>query len=406
MAQDEGFCIVCGYYTKSTESSGDKKTKSEEDADNLPHLLADAYHVAALANVNMRNAAEVLEAIRLVLAEESNYFKAWNKIDDQIAQASESRLQRVLIGLRNRLEKQFISGEIARLSEVFKRDADEGWVEWQKIYVEALSYWRTNFCLSLCEADLPFPAHVSSFVKNVRRLTKLVQEERWIEGYGLFIHFAGQSFIPQVQQSKLLVTAGEIQQYHFNKLDKAKELFQSAEQLAPDKPIAICAIGKYCLQLNGMEEEAHKRAQRAITVDTLSPEGYLLMGEYHKKLNQLDAAEEWYQKGIRTTPGSSSGYYKLLSLYGVPEFFPTHEARLPSLLETIVAIDSVGVYGAYLEMGVNYQQNEKYQEAQKWFDKAIALDPARLNGYIWKGMPIWKKKTSVRLKPCSRKPSI
>ncbi len=166
--------------------------------DEIIHLLAGAYHSAALSNCDMSIATKTLETIRSVLLRKEDVFEALDTIDDQIGRAAADTLQRVLVEMRDRFEQQIQVNEIARLHEVFRRDPQTGWRDWLRTYSEALSLWRVRFCSALSEANFLFPPHCELKVEEIKRSTKCILHERWPEVYDFVIYLAEQDFIPIV----------------------------------------------------------------------------------------------------------------------------------------------------------------------------------------------------------------
>ncbi|MFX0197421.1 MAG: FHIPEP family type III secretion protein [Candidatus Hodarchaeota archaeon] len=354
------------------------------NSNEIIHVIAEAYHAAALANANMRDGAEALEVLRTSMLEEKNLFKVWDVIEEEIGRAETERLQPALIALRNRFEHQLRSSEIVRLHEVFEQDPQAGWINWLQTYVEGLDFWRLQFCLALCEEPFPFPAQRALDVEKIRSTTKLLIHERWPETYGLFLSLTEQNFIPDEHRAKLLVTAGEIQLYHLMNPDKARELFHDAEELAPNEARVVCGWGEYWLEQKKFEK-AMEHFQRGIKIAPKYAIFHTNMGECYENQGDLGTAEEWYQEAIRANRGYSFGYRKLINLYGSPELFPTHRERILLLAERAFAVEPECKYQTYLEIGDIYLQNNEHEQAHQWYKNAISLDGTRLNGYIYRG---------------------
>lgn len=349
--------------------------------DEIIQAMADAYYAAAAKNAEMRSAAEALEAIRVAVIQEPDIFKTWYVFNEQIGRAEPERLQPALIRLRNWFEEKVYANEIARLHEIFHQDPEAGWKEWLRTYTEAFCYWRVDtLCTALIKESFRFPYSENQTFEMMKRTTKCVLHERWMEAYGLFLYLAGLDFIPNVQRAKLLVSAGEIQLYHFVKPDKARELFESAQNLAPNECRAICGIGEYWLNENEFEK-AEEYFRRAITISPNSSDGYVNMGDSLEKKGKIDEAEEWFQKGIRTRDAGSSEYLRLVSLYGRPELFNKYRDRLRPIAQRAIAVDPSSRYAAYLKIGYCHQQNKEYEDAYRCYTKAIELDNTRLAGY-------------------------
>jgi tetratricopeptide (TPR) repeat protein len=353
------------------------------NADGLTKLFADAYREAVLANIDMRAFAEALEPIRTRLST-GNMFEACDAIDEQIGNAQDNQLQKQLIGFRAAFESYHQTAEIERLAASFARDSEAGWTEWLRSYAESLKYWRIRFCYGITEAQLPFPAAVTSEIQRLRVLTRHALHYNWPEAYGLFEYFGNQELLPASHRAIAIVFAAQVQLYHFLKPEGMKALLRRAELLAPEETRIISAWGECALQESDFPE-AERRFQEVIKRDPKMVEGYTLMGDWYERQNEVDAAEEWYREAVKNKSGDAQGYTRLMRLNGRPERLSAHESELMPLLARVIAVSSENETSQYLELGYIYQQNKRYPEAHAWFDKAIDLDPARSDGRIAKG---------------------
>lgn len=345
------------------------------------HLIADSYYEAALAKADMRNAAEMLELIRVSFVSETDHFEIWDTIDHHVGQSNDAQLQKVLMRLRERFEQQLRDAEIARLNEALRRDAEAGWIEWLSTYARTLSHWRPLLCLALCEAPLSFPEHRKQDVKRIKESTWYIASDQGADGYEVLIYLAEQETVPNVLRARLYVYAADYQLYTFVLPSEAKNLLERAEELAPEESLVQRGWGAYWLQQDNVEK-AKSCLQEALKKKPLLIEAYLTMGDCHQRLNDFDAAEQWYREAIKVHSGYSFEYISLLRLYGHSEWFATHEEQLQPLLERAICVDPDYAYSYYLNMGSVYQQNQKYKQAYDWYNKAVELDERRLNGYI------------------------
>jgi len=384
MAAEIGFCDICGGNAKADHIESTISRKFVLGPDVLLELIADAYREAALVGMNMRSATELLEALRTALAGESDYHKAWDKLDEYIARTLDQRLRQVVFRTRERFMQEVIEGEVSRLAALFMSDQKHNWGEWLQTYAEALVNWRLHLAKALCEAPIAFSANDLPVLENIRRSTKLVLEERWPETFTLYRYLSDQHAIPPLHRARVMVTGGEIALYQLKLPDIAKKLFDAAQQLAPEESRVIYGQGEYCLQERRVDQ-ALELAQKVIDNSPKSSQGYVLLGDCHEQQNQFERAEEAYQNAIRIAPGETGPYSRLLRLYGRPEQLPTYENRLLPLRELAAAIEPLNRYSLILDLGTAYQQSARYDEAHSWYDQAIQLDDRRLGAYVNKG---------------------
>jgi len=348
----------------------------------IVQIFADAYHEAALKNADMRSVTKSLETIRTALLSKQDLFNVWDTIDIQISNADADNLQETLVSLRDQYEQEVRTTTIERLQKIFKKNLETGWTHWLGTYAEALASWRVTFLSSLCEAQFPFPTHTEQIVEKIKRATQYILHERWPETYDLYIYLAEQKNLSEVIRAKMYVTAGEIQLYHFIKLNKAKELFSLAEQLAPKEGRVSCGWGEYWLQQNDIDQ-AKEYFQRTIDSAPLLADGYTKMGECYETQGNWDAAKEWYEEAVRTT---GDGYLSLLRLYESPNLFRIDKESIPHHIKRAIALDPDNEYTIYETVGNIYKQNKQYKEAFRWYQKAILLDSNRISGYISQGL--------------------
>ena len=351
-------------------------------SDQLVALLADAYYDAAKRNANMRAAAEALESLRATLSTEENVVKLSVFMNDQVGRAEPDQLQPALIQVREQFECAALAQEIERLADIFERDREEGWREWLRTYILALDdtgLWLT-FCAGLANAALPFSVQMEPSIEQIRYYTKCMLHERWVEAYDWFLFLSRQD-IQTEQRANMLAIAGEIQLYYFFKDDKAKELIEQAERLAPDSLGVLIGWAKYWLEKPGGLERAKEYAQRIIEAKPSSGDGFLSLGDYYLRAGELISAETQYQQAIRNAPSNNSGYSKLMRLYGSREWFKTRRDRLAGLIRQVIAVDPLSAYGTYLLEAELYEQNDLIEEAHHSNEKAISLDGSRLGAY-------------------------
>ena len=384
IAADYGFCDVCGYDENRDRADPICLTEFVLSGPLLLELIADAYHEAALANLNMRSATEVLEALKTSLAQESEYHKAWDKLDEHIGRTLDKRLRQVMMGARDRFAREVIAGEISRLEKISTTDPAQGWDEWLRTYVAALVNWRLVMAKALTEVRLAFSPAVLPVVEQIRRVTGLVIDERWPEMLSMFRYLSQQDAISALHRAWLLVVAGEIELYQLRRAESAKKLYDEAQQLAPEDGRAMAGQAEYFVQTRQFDK-AKEQIQRVIAAMPQASRGYALQGELYEQQEELDRAEEAYQQGIRVAPGETESYSRLLRLNGRRERLTTYENRLLPLRDIAAAIEPLDDYSLLLDLGAAYQQNERYDEAHSWYDQAVRSNRNRLGAYIAKG---------------------
>jgi len=345
--------------------------------------MAEAYHQAAQTDADMVAATQALERIRLSLLTERDVFKLWQRFDEAIGAADADTLRPALIGLRAWFEEQLFDQQRQRLEDLFARELELGWQEWLRVYAEGLAHWKLLCCRSLVNAPLHFPEQFR-MPHDFKRATQLILHERWTEVHQFFTFLAGHEFLDAHTRAGLLIPAGRIHLYLFSRHDRALEFFQQAEQLAPGSGLALAALGEYYLNQN---EFARSRTylEQAMQAEPDIADAYVNMGDLAEKQGNLEEARNWYQEAINKAVGDSLGYRRLLRLYARPAFIERYEEHITRLADRAKAVEETGEYGIYLVVGDAYTESRRYDTGQKWYDKAIDLEPNRLNGYLSKG---------------------
>lgn len=349
----------------------------------VTEMLAKAYFQAALSGADMPNVMRVLESVRTALLAEPNALKIWRQLDEVIGVADVTTFQPALIALRTQFEQHLFAQQGQRLSMLFEQNAEHGWREWLLAYAEALSRWRLLLCEALVSLPLPFPDEFRQPI-DFQRATHLILHERWPEVHAFFTHLAQFDFLPPTTRARLLIPVGQIYLYYFTPRTRALAIFEQAAQLAPGLARVLAALGDYYKEQNE-PEKALAYLEQAIEAAPDEVEAYVYQGDIADKQGKAEEARTWYQEAISRVPGDSFGYSRLLRLYGRPEFIEKYGAFIVPLAERAMVVDETGRYKTYLDVGDAYSATRNYEAAHQWYDKAVALDPTRMDGYTWKG---------------------
>ena len=87
----------------------------------------------------------------------------------------------------------------------------------------------------------------------------------------------------------------------------------------------------------------------------------------------------------RIRPGDYSGYGRLCRLFGKRKTQSDIPDPIPALEERVALIDPRSVYDFDIEAGAAYQERQDFDRAHEWYQRAIALDRARLGAYTSEG---------------------
>jgi tetratricopeptide (TPR) repeat protein len=410
MSTTIGLCAFCGYgnVPKPAEKRQDTKPRAETTDTPMPSrpagqlasitpaivlrfettrptvtsILANAYHQAALAEADMPTAARLLEQIRTAFLIDREVFNVWDVLDTHIGAAA-ILLRSALLGLRDWFVKEFVGQLGQRFGELFEHDVHLASQEWLGAYAEALRRGRIGLCQALVSLPVPFPAPGATPI-DFKRMTHLVAHMRWPEVYPLYHYLAQQEFLPQRTRARLLVTAAQIALYHLLRPEQAFGLLQEAYGLAPGDGRVLVGMGEYYLERNDLPQ-AQKYFEDGIKASPTESHAYVFMGDLADKKGDVEAVRAWYQEAVDKAGNDSLGYVRLLGLYGRPEFFERYEEVIVPLTEHAIAVDPEARYNILLSVGHAYLASKRYDKAHEWYQKAIALEPDQLHGYLSEG---------------------
>ncbi len=342
-------------------------------------ILADNYFQAASSECDMFRITDILEEVRkLNIAQEK-----LNKIEDRLEiHLGESLDYENEFGIVKRLLQQLRDlkreNYKTELIELFRKDEKMGWQKWLRIFGFELSKANSDTLNFLLKINLPI--HENQDYRLIKKYTKFVSEERWPESLPLFEYFIGLKNIPKTIKAELFYIAGQIQLYHFSDFNKTLAYFKKVNEMLPGTPRAERAYGDYYIQKNEFDN-ARKHLQKALDLDKKDFESYLVLGNLYKAENRYDAAESWYNEGIRENPGKADLYNRILLLNEHAEYYGKHKSDVEHLVETIIKLDSTFVFTAYNNAGFIHQKNGNFEKAEKYYKKAIGIYPKRIQGY-------------------------
>ena len=344
--------------------------------------LATAYHAAASAGAEMRRVTELLESTRDQLRT-GGPFAIWDALDDHVVDAYGRVEQRAFLDLRAAYVDALGEAFLAAVRTAYTQGAEAGWRAFVAAYVDAALAWRFDVCRRLA-TETTAPPEKDAERKVLADGAGRGLDERWYETYPMYRLLAAQPFLTDVQVARLVAVEGLIELYHVFRHDRARALLEQALQRAPDDPVVISSMGEYLLNRDNVAE-ARGRFQRAIDIDPRHASGYCLLGDCCLPENDVSAAEAWYRQALAIRPGDYSGYGRLCRLFGKRKTQSDVPDPIPALVKRVALIDPRSVYDFDLEAGAAYQERQDFDRAHEWYQRAIALDPARLGAYTSEG---------------------
>jgi type III secretory pathway component EscV/Tfp pilus assembly protein PilF len=347
--------------------------------------ILDACRAAAeRAGLTFDTARGGLDALDAAAARAADPFDLWVAVDDEVGRAETPEERRRLAEFRSHFVEELFAAEAKRTEEAFRRGGEAGWESWTATLAAALAAFRHLFAARWCGHGFPFTESQRESVEGWAEAVRRMHQARWPEAYRRLSALARTESLPALVRARLFVILAQIKMFHLVKLGRAKELLDEAERLAPADARVLSGVGNYRAEKNELGE-ARSYYERAIAADPALGNGYVGMGETFEKEGRFKEAESWYLKAVSAAPGDSSAYGRLVRLYGQPEFFAARRGELRALVERGAAASPEDHYNLYLSLAAAYEQNQEFDEAQRWFGAAIALDETRPLGHVLAG---------------------
>lgn len=374
------------------------------NAQDIRTLFADAYYEAARAGAYMRTATEMLEGLRNLFENNTEPYKIWRQIDRALGQSLEDA---AILGAIQKLKKGFITAvydqEKKAILAAFNENEAKGWQRWIQTFAQGLKEWKDEIFNALPFEHFPFAKERQPTLDLIKKTLPYVMQERWAESHPLFMFLAQESLLSNDVRADFWATAGQIQLYYFLHNEKALQNFQEAQALAPNLSRVERSFGEYYLKDLTIEdapqriETARQHFQKALQLDPEQIENYLYLGDSYSEEDKIQVAAEWYRDAMRKNPGAPEPYARLISLCGKPNFLKEHEAEIADWVHKIAKLEPLREYSACIDAGYAFQKNERYEDAEKWFEKAIDLDATKLAGYLNRGYLYrdWDKMTAA-----------
>ena len=248
------------------------------------------------------------------------------------------------------------------------------WACWLGATTEWLTRFRTVHAAAIA-AYTPARASADGLkVTVVRRTVELASQARWEEALDGILALARASGVPVSAAARLTAIAGQIEQWRYQQMDRAQELLEQAEALAPEDGWLAAAVGDCWQQLGdgARAREYYERARRLAPTDSC---GFVSEGELHESRSAWDEAEQWFRRAMEVAPGEALGIDRLMRVLARPDVFASNRERLLELLAHRNAIEPDGAYDAFLAMGDYSQAADRGDETGAWFRRACELEP-------------------------------
>jgi len=334
-------------------------------------VFADAYHDAALAQLDMLRVSRSLETVRQALSDRRTGLRGLLALDEQIGLAEVAALRALLVAMREEILSA-VSEECGQaLDELFASDPANGSAEWVRMYAAALYHGRVDFCRAL--VALPLQLTGVPPMSKWSEWTDAVTAER----YGVMDElFEVLRAAPGLARSHLLIVLrylADLALYLRADRKRAEAILEEMEGIKPGA--SECELLRGELLLASEEfDEAKAAFERSVAADPRSDAVYLIGGIFEARGDTAEA-ESQYRSAIAAVPSESAPYVRLLRLLGHPHLFETQEPELLELAERAAAADPVYAHSVYTELCDVYDRVARYEEALAWYDRASEACP-------------------------------
>lgn len=328
-------------------------------------------------------ASSAMKAIR-ESAEKRDPFELWDAIDAEIGKSSFPGLLSQLIKFRSAYQEHLAASILGEVTNSLTKSKSAAWQTWAAFVARSVSLFRFWLTERLCAAPIQFEEEAEELARKIRKVAPLLAQDRWPEVRSAIEGLAGLEFLEPRVRGELLTTIAEIDNYYYQKTERALKELQGASKLAGDTPRILSCFGDYWAGQSELDQ-AEEYFRKAVEASRNHAMGYVGIADCREKKGETAVAEGWCQKAIEMAPGDSDGYSQWINLAGNPKRFGDAEGRLQDLVAKITAVHPPGGYTACLDAGEACKRNDKRQQAHEWYGRAAKIDPTRPDAFVQAG---------------------
>ncbi|MEJ7588114.1 MAG: tetratricopeptide repeat protein [Ferruginibacter sp.] len=351
-------------------------------AKKLLNLFATVYYQEALAGSDMFEVTRLIEPLRIKCREEKDVMLIWDMVDNVVATNIGKPLLNCIIRFRVKFTDAILEELADKVDAAFLESEEAAWLNVKSAYLNLFRKWRTAFALKFIQKVAGKFSAKKTAVDEIIQITTLMVHRRWVESYDFIVSNATGHYPDKGMRAHLWAVASAIQQYYVGDKIRAQQNIQEGLLLCPGAVYVKDMIAAYELEDNKVDS-ARKKYEDMVREDSNSVSGLNGIGNCAKKDSELSTAEEWYNKAIDAAPGSLGGYQNKISLYCFNlQFYEQKKDLIPGIVAIQQIIEPDSSYDIYIDSGYACQLINDYQQAEKWFQEAIQLNPERVEGHI------------------------
>jgi tetratricopeptide (TPR) repeat protein len=362
----------------------------------LPQLTAKAYYDAALAGVDMHLVADALEPLKKQCESANDILQILNLLDDFVALNSHSSLQYLALDLRANVVKKVIEEYSADIVIAARQSTTASWLKLQKYFVELLTGWRIHMAFQLAEGIYDLINFNEQDRGELLGISRYMCQRRWVEVYTYLEGWVNGEGLNAAEKAQVISMMAAIQLHYIGDRVLAIQYADEAIALAPESFYPQEVRARIELE-NGSIEKAKSQYESLVRLFPQESGGRNGIGLCFERELDYEKAEHWYNIAIELSPGNTVGYLNKIALYGASEtLYAKEKDNIAKWVAFIDYLKPESKYEVRLDAGYSCQKAGDIQNAEWWFDQAIALDPASVEGYTAKGYLCLEKMGSIQ----------
>ncbi|MES1221665.1 MAG: tetratricopeptide repeat protein, partial [Bacteroidota bacterium] len=238
----------------------------------------------------------------------------------------------------------------------------------------------------LCNEIFEFSEEKKEELDEYKKLNRWILESRWVDAHPIYSKLASITELTPYQRSSLEVIIGQIELYYFPDSKVALKVFEKARETDKDNRRVEKAFAEYDLQCVDTPT-AKSRVAGLLFQYNDDYAIYNLMGDCFKQEKSYPSAEQFYLDGCKQNIVQTDSYSSLIKLYSEAGFIQEKADSIPGVIQRIKKLESNSdydnsLYNACRDAAAGYMSNNNFKEAEKLYNKAIALKPLFVTAYI------------------------
>jgi tetratricopeptide (TPR) repeat protein len=344
-------------------------------------LISKIYSREALAGSDMYKVTEIIEQLRSKFIGEKDTMQTWSFVDDTVARSYGKSWLNSILELREKFISAVLNDLEEQINEGFKQSEEVAWNSLRLQYFYIFKEWRIPFALKFLQKVSGKFSSRKSDILEMEQASILMSQRRWVEANDFILKNAKDESLGKDTQTHLYALASSIQLYFTGDKNKAKQYIQKGLDLSPN--VSYIKSMDACFDLeNDLVVSARKKYEEMVREDPNGEEGLNGIGDCYKRENEINIAEDWYNKAIAAAPGTIGAYQNKIRLYC--SNLKTYEQKKELIQDNVCIQETIEPefkYDTYIDTGYACQLVNDFPEAEAWFQKAINLNPKRVEGY-------------------------